>query len=196
MIEKKIASLDNIVQMARDYNYGHLDKRNKPSLVKIGKKNVGQNASQSYCLMKYLPFIFWKYKIHLCREWKTMETLLQILSILYSDVIHENDVDRLQKLIENHLHDLVVVFERHLIFKHHQLTHYTNCIRRSGPVKHGSMMRYEAKHRVFTRHAKNSNNFINIAKTLADRHQELSCLPLSLEPIITPSRTKKTIFKR
>lgn len=183
--------MDTIVRMVRDFNYGHLDKRNKPSLVKTGRKNVGQNASQSYCLMKYLPFIFWEFKDQLTHEWITMSQLLQIMTITYSIEIGEDDVQRLEELIENHLDRLVIVHLLSLIFKHHMLIHYPNCIRRSGPVKLGWMMRYEAKHKNFTDHAHNLNNFINITKSLAHRNQELSCKRMSFEPIINPSKTNK-----
>lgn len=195
MNDKKIANIDKIVQMVRDYNYGHLDKRNKPSVVKILNKNLGQNASQVYCLMKNLPFIFWEYKSELCREWEAMEVLLQIMTILYSNNIDENDVHRLENLIQTHLHDLVVEFKLVLIFKHHQLTHYPNYIRRSGPPKHAWMMRYEAFHRKFTTQAQNTNNYINIAKTLANRHQELHAKPLSFQHKISPSKRLKPVVK-
>lgn len=183
--------MDTIVQMVRDYNYGILDKRNKPSVVKTGRKNVGQNASQSYCLMKYLPFIFWKFKDKLIHEWTTMCQLLQIMTTVYSIEISEDDVKQLEELIESHLNRLATVHLLTLIFKHHLLTHYPNCIRRSGPVKHGWMMRYEAKHKNFTDHAHNLNNFMNITKSLALRNQELSCKRLIFEPKIEPSKQNK-----
>lgn len=195
IMQKKIASMDNIVQMVRDYNYGHLDKRNKPSLVKTGRKNVGQNASQSYCLMKYLPFIFWKFKDELAREWATMCQLLQIMTITYSIEMDDDDVKRLEELIEGHLYRLAMVHLVTLFFKHHLLTHYPNCIRTSGPVKHGWMMRYEAKNKNFTDHAHNLNNFINIAKSLAHRNQELSCKRMTFEPIINPSKKNKPFLQ-
>lgn len=191
MIRKKIANLDKITRMVRDFIYGHLDKRNKPSLVKLERKNIGQNASQIYCLMKYLPFIFWEFKDQLSQEWKTMECLLQIMQILYSTVITEKHVLRLEKLIQDHLNDIVIVYALRLIFKHHMLVHYPNFIRTNGPAKHGWMMRYEAKHKTFTNHAHRLNNFKNIAKSLADRHQQLICKKISFEPKIVPSKTAR-----
>lgn len=195
MMKRKAASLDKIIQMVRDFRYGHLDKRNKPSVIKLDKKNVGQNASQIYCLMKNLPFIFYEFKHKMEREWKTMETLLQIMQILYSVRIPETDVKRLENLIRTHLSDLVVVHSLKLIFKHHQLVHYPNRIRESGPVIHGWMMRYEAKHKCFTNHAHTMNNFINVAKSLAVRHQELMCRKMTITPNINPSKTREPLLK-
>lgn len=45
MIDEKKGNLLTIQQMVRDFGYGHLDNHNKPSLVKLDKKNSGQNAS-------------------------------------------------------------------------------------------------------------------------------------------------------
>lgn len=119
-----------------------------------------------------------------------MNCLLEIIQIVYSCRIREAYLKHLEQLIENHLCDLV---QRgvHLIYKHHVLTHYPNVIRRLGPVVHGWMMRYEATHKTFTTHAHNTNNFINITKTLAYQHQEFAAKPISFENKIKPA-TKKT----
>lgn len=175
MIDNKIVSLTEIQRLVRDYNYGHLDKRNIPSLVKINHKNkkiIGQNASQIYCLMTNLPFIFWEFKHMLNELWKTMECLLSIMQIVYSTQIDENEIKLLEDLIKQHLSDLVNKHNLKLIFKHHQIIHYPNVIRKTGPVIHGWMMRYEAKHKQFTGHAHILNNHINISKSLAYHHQQ------------------------
>lgn len=58
----------------------------------------------------------------------------------------------------------------------HMLTHYPNVIEKTGPVLCNWMMRYESAHKEFTHRAHTTNNFINIAKTLAFSHQEKVCL--------------------
>lgn len=52
-------------------------------------------------------------------------------------------------------------------------------IYRIGPLGRHWCMRFEAKHSYFKRLAKNAYNFINIAKTLAKRHQQLMCYYLN-----------------
>lgn len=53
------------------------------------------------------------------------------------------------------------------------MTHYPNIIRRVGPLIHSSAMRFEAKHRYFTKLSSSINNFINICKTFSSRHQQM-----------------------
>lgn len=75
------------------------------------------------------------------------------------------------------------------------LTHYPNVIRRLGPVVHGWMMRYEAKHKQFTSQAHSTNNFINITKSLAYQNQEFAAEPMSFEININPAKKKTKLTK-
>lgn len=80
-----------------------------------------------------------------------------------------------EKLINNHLTESKRIFNDRLIFKHHILLHYPTVIRTMGPPIYTTMMRMEAKHKVFTDLARKTQNFVNITKTLANRHQENIC---------------------
>lgn len=187
MIENGIANLATIQALVRDFNYGVNNQDIKPSLIKLKKRSLGQSASQILCVMKFLPFILFDYKNQLAEEWEMMNGLLEILQILYSYKIREVDLTNLENLTENHLKGLV---ERglHLIFKHHMLIHYPNVIRRLGPVLHSWMMRFEAKHKESTTQAHNTNNFINITKSLAYHHQEFAAESISFENKIEPAK--------
>lgn len=173
--EKKIVTYSETQRKVRDYNYGFLSKRNKPSQINKDKPNLNQNASQQYCLMRHLPFIFSEYEEKLGVPWKIMTDLLRIMEILYSEIITENDICRLEVLIEQYLYELVNSLNVSLYPKHHFLTHYPNVIRRMGPVIHSWMMRYESKHKTFTDVGKDTHNFINLASTLAKEHQMQLC---------------------
>ena len=60
-----------------------------------------------------------------------------------------------------------------------QFWHYYVFINlRCGPITHLWCMRFEAKHQWFKKLAHNLGNFVNVAKTLAWRHQRLSCYDL------------------
>lgn len=55
-------------------------------------------------------------------------------------------------------------------------------------------MRFESKHLFFTSIAKNTNNFVNIAKTMAKRHQAIMAYkPFSLSQIVPPKTVTKFI---
>lgn len=189
IIDRKILKADEISDMIRDFNYGVLGKKNKPSKVIFTKRNFNQNATQSYNLMLNMPFIFYNQKSDLEDIWSIMEQLLQILQIIFSSKITENDLVRLDSLITKFLSDLVQNGIS-LTPKLHNLIHYVRVLRLMGPLIHMWAMRVEAKHKFFT--AKSTNNFKNIAKTLASRHQHLAALRTDLFlDKITPLVQKK-----
>lgn len=185
MIENKIMSATEIQIRIRDFNYGELSKRNKPSMMNLDRKNLGQNASQSHCLFINVPFIFADVKQKLEDIWIGVESLLKCTEIIYSKEISEDDINQLTVLWFRGF------FKTHLLPKHHFLTHYPEAIRRMSPLIYYWMMRVDSKHQVFTHLVKNTNNFVNIAKTLAKKHQAIMAYKMFKISDIEPS--KKTI---
>lgn len=175
---QKIFSFDDLDNIIKCFDYGTLNHANVPSEINLGKKNLGQNASQSMCLLRNLPFILNRYSAHpkLEKGWKCIQTLLQICEIVTSYEITELEVQRLEETIELHLKLFREIFDANLIPKQHFLLHYGNIIRRVGPLRHFNMMRYDAKHRPFKKIRNSTNNFKNINKTLAEKHQQMMYL--------------------
>lgn len=172
-VNNKIVTENEIIRKVRDFNYGILNIRNIPSIVYFKKKNLGQNASQAYCLMIHAPLIFVEFRDKLSKVWPIMQSLLQCMQIVYSSLIRESDIVRLEQNIKIHLSGLINIFQENLLPKHHFFTHYPNVIRKMGPVIHMWMMRFESKHKYFTDLAKKTNNFINLTKSLSIRHQAM-----------------------
>jgi len=54
--------------------------------------------------------------------------------------------------------------------KHHFMLHYSEIIRKIGPLKTFWTMRFESKHRMSKNICKNINNFKNITKSVAQRY--------------------------
>lgn len=169
---QKIVKKTEIQRIVRDFIYGILNKQKKPSFIMFDKPTLGQNATQSYLLMIHLPFIFAKYKDELRDIWISAESLLKMMQIIYSTKITDEDINNLTSYTEIHFVSLQRIFNAKLLPKHHLVLHYPNAIRKIGPLIHYWMMRFESKHAFFTNAAKNTNNFQNIAKTLAYKHEE------------------------
>lgn len=178
LIQNKVANAGELQALCRDHNYGWFWKKYKPSLIKFERNNLNQNAMQSYCLMLNLPFILINFRPQLGTEWKAMEYLLQALQILYSTRIQQNDIERLRKLIKEHLSYLIKMGQS-LLPKHHMTTHYPNLIMKMGPLIHSWMMRYESKHKVFTDLVRLTNNYKNLPLSLAKKHQARVCVNIS-----------------
>lgn len=175
MIEKKIATFTLIQKKIRDYCYGYLWKPYKPSPIKL-ECHLGQNAMQNNCLMIHLPFIFIEFKPKMIEIWKSMQDLLQIMQIVTSKSIRDKDLDRLAHCIEEHLSFIIEKTDSKLICKHHIITHYPTLIKKHGPIIHMWMMRFESMHKIFTDKMRQTKNFINITKTLAEYYQSCVCL--------------------
>lgn len=168
-----------IAEKIRSYDYGVLERRNIPSPLFFKKKNLNQNASQMRCLFRHIPFIFaellsiedsakrkW---VH--NGWKTIEYLLKIDQVISSTVVRDEDVQNLITYTDKFLKHMKTTFGAKIIPKLHHLTHYPNTYKVMGSVVRLQVMRGDAKHQTFTRYAKRTNNFINICKSLAEKHQ-------------------------
>lgn len=172
IVEHKIANMDQIQHLIDCFYFGDQFKASIPSKIRIKKKNLGQSASQMYCLLIHIPFILFKFKNQLISIWKPVETLLRILQIVISARISENDVKTLENLVRDHLISIKNIFDEHLRPKHHLLTHYPRVIRAMGPIINFWVMRMEAKHQYFKCIAQETKNFMNLKKTMAIKHQE------------------------
>lgn len=181
IIDNKFATAKDIQAKCRDHNYGWIWKKYKPSTISLessgkkSKRNLNQNAMQSYCLLLNVPFIFFDLRDKIGSIWSAMEHLLQILQIVYSTRIRKSDIDRLRILIKKHSSFLVEHGET-LLPKHHMMTHYPNLIMKIGPLIHSWMMRFESKHKTFTDMVHLTYNYKNLPYTLAKRHQAGACL--------------------
>lgn len=177
-IKPNVINLATVQSKIRNFLYGPIWTKYKPSLLNINKNNLNQNSMQSYCLMIHLPYIFLEYKPKLEKLWSAMENLLQTMQIVFLSRISDSDIKNLESCIEAHLKYIVDELKLNLIAKHHFLVHYPNLIKNFGPVIHNWMMRFESKHRFFTILARKTNNYKNLVKTLAKEHQMSQCLAI------------------
>lgn len=171
-ITHKIASIEQLQFLVQYYYYGEISKRNIPSKLMIDKKNVGQNASQAKCLILHLPFILFKFQDALKPIWLAVQSMLQIIHILLSDEMDEIDLERLSELITTHNECFQLYFQIPLKPKQHFLLHYVRVIKAMGPVVRFWAMRMEAKHQFFKQIVAKTKNFVNLKKTLSEKHQE------------------------
>lgn len=173
-VEKNLGNEQKLIQKIRDFEYGHLFSSKLPSKLKICNSNLGQNASQSHCVIMHLPFIFYDWRHQLADIWPILLALLSCFQTVMSHRITERNIQRLEENVERFLFGMKLM--KNLTPKAHFLTHYASIIRKVGPLRHMWMMRFESKHKVFTDAAHRTSNFINIRKTLAMQHQETLCL--------------------
>lgn len=176
ILAKRVLSEKELIDRITFFDYGILSRHCYPSRLTLDRKNLNQNASQIKCLTCHIPFIFFDLKSHteLQNIWTCIHSMLKILTICYSSTITERDLKDLELSVEFHLKNMIELFAINLKPKHHHMTHYAHVIRNVGPLIHMSTMKYEIKHKDFTKIAKTTNNFRNINKTLVNRYLERS----------------------
>lgn len=170
-LNQNFISNENILQRVYAFNYGFMDKKNRPTRINLSSSgnSIGLNASQTLCLSRNLPLIFGDVVPEGDRHWHLLLLLIHIVNIIFSPSITDGMIVFLKHLIREH-HQLFSELypQNNLIPKHHFMIHYPECIRQIGPLVHVWSMRYEAKHKFFKSSLK---NFKNITKSLAMKHQ-------------------------
>lgn len=177
--KSRLFSIDQLNFMFQFHDYGWLNQKNRPSQIHVSeKRSLGQNASQSICIFRNLPFVLFRFKDspELSEMWKCIQYLLQILTIVYSYDVSEHDLSRLDIITNQFLDQFRKCVNEPLIPKLHFMLHYSSIIRRVGPVMYMNTIRYEAMHQIFKRIARKTKIFRNINKTMARRHQQQMCM--------------------
>ena len=171
-------SLEEVNNRISSFSYGFIDKKNVPSPIKeSGLSNPGgssgQTAAQMNCLIKYLPLILGDLVPTTSDVWEMLLLLIDIYKIIMAPMISKSGTVFLRQLIHDHHNLFLELFpERNLIPKHHYVTHYPRIIQLIGPVPQYSSLRKEGKHKPFKKWANACNNYQNITKTVANRHQQ------------------------
>lgn len=175
-ITAKVFTPDNLNMMVQFFDYGMLNRRNIPSQINLDKRSLGQNASQSLCLFRNIPFILYRFRENqkLKEVWRCMESLLRFVEIIYSCEITEMDLNTLNDMA-GILSEDIKNRNIKIIPKLHFMLHYASIIRSVGPLLYMNMTRYESKHKVFKNFSNRTHNFKNINMTLSVKHQELLC---------------------
>lgn len=99
---------------------------------------------------------------------------------MLSPTFTEETIQYLQSNIQDHRQCLQEFFpDFQLRPKHHFIEHFPHLIRCFGPLVHFWTMRFEGKHRFFKRVVHDTQNFKNVLKTSATRHQPMVAIYLS-----------------
>lgn len=175
LFQHKVCTENDLKNKIRFHNFGFNHSKNVPSELNMIKSCLGQNASQMLCLFQSIPFILYDFKNNgaISEVWICIESLLKITQIVYSEKIDKIDLKDLKELVEIHLQSFQRILNHNLKYKQHNLTHLVSTVIAMGPLKWFSMKRYEAKHKEIKGCIGDSNNFRNLTKTIADRHQQM-----------------------
>lgn len=163
LIEYGKISLPEITERIKSFDYGPIDINLRPSNIKH------LSGLQIRHILYRFNFIFYDIAN---REFLDATSLLsRILQIVYSNSVTESQIQLLETLIFRLLNLWTTIFGKSLKPKGHNLLHYPEIIRKTGPLSLCETTAFERKHRFLTRIAKKNTQFTNILKSCSERHQ-------------------------
>lgn len=171
----KFFSLEYINEMLINFKYGIAEKKNRPFPIKKvnseKKIKLKQEASKMLYFFRILPNLIGKKVPKENKLWEIYLTLSEIIDILYLDRISFSNLNILENLIEKHHLLYKSELKANLTKKHHNLTHYPDCIKKIGNLKYFQTIRYESKHKFIKKYAVSTNNCINIPLSVTKKNQ-------------------------
>ena len=174
IFEKKYFTLEKLNTSVQNFNFSYLDKKNCPP--KIEKQHLTVNAhikmkAASALVMIYIfPFILEPLMVEGDDEhYNNFLTLIKICILSFSPFCDLTTAGVLSTLINSFCTEFQLLYEEATKPKFHFLVHLPGQIRKFGPLKHQSTLRFEAKHGFFKDHR--WRNFNNLPLSLLTKHQ-------------------------
>ncbi|XP_071847349.1 uncharacterized protein [Apostichopus japonicus] len=195
---KKWFSIDLLNKRIHDFKYKGKDSFDKPTKVKgnYTSEKLSGHAVQNWNFLRLLPVIIVdKIEDYTDEVWQTVLTLREVVELVCAPKISKKQLQYLQDLIHIYLQSRQRLFPNKRIRpKHHYLLHYPRLITQFGPLMKVWTLRYESKHKYFTRVSSSAKNFKNPTKTLSTRHQFLQAA-YSAGQIFAPEVVAKKALK-
>jgi L-rhamnose mutarotase len=109
--------------------------------------------------------------------WQLVLVLREVVELICAPTVTLEHIAVMQDKIEEYIERHMECFPgKHLIPKHHFITHYPALTVCCGPLIRLWTLRFESKHSYFKETVRTCQNFVNITKTCADKHQLLKAL--------------------
>lgn len=167
-------TLSEINNKMSKFSYGLVGNKDKPAVVSIKHKKLGGHAVQNWNCIRFFPVIFFDYMTPETECKKLIILLHKITELICAQKISVNQVYCMQELIIEYLEKRFEEFpDIPLRAKHHFILHYPAMTLKFGPLIRMWTMRFESKHSYFKKSAQRSQNFLNITKSLSEKHQLL-----------------------
>ena len=109
--------------------------------------------------------------------WQLILALRQMVELICAPIARPENIALMKDTIEEYIERRMECFpEVKLKPKHHFVSHYPALTVCFGPLIRLWTLRFESKHFYFKKAIRNGQNFINVTKTCADKHQLLQAL--------------------
>lgn len=181
--DNKVYNSEMLNRDLSNFSYGRSDSANKvPNNYFSDEKSCNLSATHMWTLMRIFPLLCGEKLKNHSLYISNFNQLHTIFRIIYSTSFTLDSLNNLSDLIESYLNNFLKLYSpiyvKSLTAKQHFLIHYPTCIRRFGPPRYYSTMRFESKHKQFKNIIKSVNNFVNLLYSMADRHQKIQAYHL------------------
>lgn len=170
-INRRVFTEKEIVNAFLCFDYGPLNTNCIPSAINLSRRNLGQNASQTRCILLNMPFVLYSYKHNEKLSWNCICSMQKIVRIVYSPIIDHDHLNVLRESIPDHLENVKKCFEVELTPKQHNMTHIPTSISMVGPLVHMSTLKFETKHKEFSSDVRRMQNYKNVSQSLVKNYQ-------------------------
>lgn len=177
IVSAKLLTEQQINAKIAAFNFGQQESSSLPNSISYTKQELGLKAAPAWCFIRHIPLIFKNLfentnNKELMKRCKLVRLINSIMLIVFSPCITETMRVNLGKLIKEHHLLQLKIRPNSLKPKHHLIIHYPTTILKMGPLIGLCCMRFEGKHLPFKKQAQSCQNFVNVCKSFAFRHQE------------------------
>lgn len=183
-LHRKYFTVEILNEKLKNFSFGRLDRRNISGFInpKFSSKGsgIGDNATKNIYLLRFFPFLMNEYVPHSDPIFQLVVECWELVLRIYAEAFTEDSLFCLDAQIKSFRQHYLELFcsdnsrpKLTLKPKFHYVEHYTDAVRRFGPLVNCSTIRYEAKHYWFKKVMQKALNFQNASLTLSRKHQML-----------------------
>lgn len=171
-VKKKFITVDVMNKRIECFPLLGSDSNVRPALLSKKLDRLSGSASQNWCLLRLIPLLLHNAVDSADEVYQAMLLMRRMVEFIAAPAVSLGQVACMKVTVEDYLE------RRHYLFpdiklrpKHHYLSHYASLTFKFGPLIRLWTLRFESKHQYFKRCVRNSHNFVNVTKMLANRHQ-------------------------
>lgn len=173
--QMKYFSLNTLNTRKNNFDYGIIEIKNiwsrNMELKHLYNKKFKMSAKQMMTLTFYFPLFVGDLVPSDDLVWKFLINFIELVEILLCFEVDETSINKLTFKIKKHNEDYMLLFNDTLKPKYHNLIHYPDIIRQSGPLRNIWCFKYEAKHREFKVYSHCITSRKNICLSLSKKHE-------------------------
>uniref|UniRef100_A0A6P7H446 Uncharacterized protein LOC114344120 n=1 Tax=Diabrotica virgifera virgifera TaxID=50390 RepID=A0A6P7H446_DIAVI len=173
-IKMKYFDLKILNSRRENFEYGPKEIGNMPGKIELhhlNSKKLKMSAREMMTFISYFPLMVGDLIPDDDEVWIFLINLIEIIDILLCFEVANPDIILLQNKIKKLNSDYTVLFNDTLKPKFHNLTHYPNIIRQSGPLRKLWCFKYESNHIHSKIYCHCINSRKNICITLSKKYQ-------------------------